>query len=513
MIPTKPYQRMIRKSLFITTILPAFLIILIGFATFLGVYRILEINSLKHNIVESKDIVTSLNQKVTKAINNDKHKFESLNPKNDLDKTEIRRLINDSIHIKDASMIYILENHDIKMTNNYEDKNLSNLLRIKSQTIKFNNGYYKLSIYIEEQPYLNQLHYKNNQHLLLVDSYDNVLYSNYEKIPSNYKVTLSKFGYVYKSEYLPELNAHIVLLKDIHEILNDGIKLLSIMLLTFVILTIFGYISSSKISQVQTRDIESIIKRIKYAKERKLGTYEPLSRTSELEEINKYVYDLFESNEALIHSIEDTEKSLREIQLKEIERQFHPHFLFNTMQTIQYLVSTSPNKAEEILQQLSEMLRYSLRVKSDNVLVKDELLYIKKYISIQNVRFDDKIKLLIDVPSDIKEMKIDKMCIFPFIENAIKHNEREHDLTINIRIRENAHHLLIIVKDDGDGMSKEQLRLTRENLNLSVYETTHLGLNHLNHKLILKYGIKSKIKIYSIENKGTMIALRIPKGR
>ena len=120
----------------------------------------IEINSLKHNIVESKDIVTSLNQKVTKAINNDKHKFESLDPKNDDDKTEIRRLINDSIHIKDASMIYILENHDIKMTNNYEDKNLSNLLRIKSQNIKFNNGNYKLTIYIEEQPYLNQLHYK-----------------------------------------------------------------------------------------------------------------------------------------------------------------------------------------------------------------------------------------------------------------------------------------------------------------------------------------------------------------
>lgn len=110
-------------------------------------------------------------------------------------------------------------------------------------------------------------------------------------------------------------------------------------------------------------------------------------------------------------------------------------------------------------------------------------------------------------------MKIDKMCIFPFIENAIKHNEYECDLTINIRIRENTHNLLIIIKDDGEGMSKEQLRLTRENLNLSVYETTHLGLNHLNHKLILKYGLRSKIKIYSIENKGTMIALRIPRGR
>ena len=124
------------------------------------------------------------------------------------------------------------------------------------------------------------------------------------------------------------------------------------------------------------------------------------------------------------------------------------------MQTIQYLVSTSPNKAEEILQQLSEMLRYSLRVKSDNVLVKDELLYIKKYISIQNVRFDDKIKLLIDVPYDIKEMKIDKMCIFPFIENAIKHNERDHDLTINIRIRETLIICLLLLRTMGMACQK-----------------------------------------------------------
>ena len=77
---------------------------------------------------------------------------------------------------------------------------------------------------------------------------------------------------------------------------------------------------------------------------------------SELEEINNYIYDLFESNEQLIHSIEHTERRLRDIQLKEIERQFQPHFLFNTMQTIQYLITLSPKLAQTVVQQLSQML-------------------------------------------------------------------------------------------------------------------------------------------------------------
>ncbi|MEL1208723.1 sensor histidine kinase, partial [Staphylococcus epidermidis] len=88
---------------------------------------------------------------------------------------------------------------------------------------------------------------------------------------------------------------------------------------------------------------------------------EPLKKHSELEEINNYIYDLFESNEQLIQSIEQTERRLHDIQLKEIERQFQPHFLFNTMQTIQYLIPLSPKVAQTVIQQLSQMLRYSLR--------------------------------------------------------------------------------------------------------------------------------------------------------
>ncbi|MEJ7223344.1 histidine kinase, partial [Staphylococcus epidermidis] len=107
----------------------------------------------------------------------------------------------------------------------------------------------------------------------------------------------------------------------------------------------------------------------------------PLKKHSELEEINNYIYDLFESNEQLIQSIEQTERRLRDIQLKEIERQFQPHFLFNTMQTIQYLIPLSPKVAQTVIQQLSQMLRYSLRTASHTVKLAEELSYIEQYVA------------------------------------------------------------------------------------------------------------------------------------
>ena len=118
---------------------------------------------------------------------------------------------------------------------------------------------------------------------------------------------------------------------------------------------------------------------------------------------------MFESNEQLIQSIEQTERRLRDIQLKEIERQFQPHFLFNTMQTIQYLIPLSPKVAQTVIQQLSQMLRYSLRTASHTVKLAEELSYIEQYVAIQNIRFDDMIQLYIDATEGVQHQTIGKM--------------------------------------------------------------------------------------------------------
>ena len=122
---------------------------------------------------------------------------------------------------------------------------------------------------------------------------------------------------------------------------------------------------------------------------------------------------MFESNEQLIQSIEQTERRLRDIQLKEIERQFQPHFLFNTMQTIQYLIPLSPKVAQTVIQQLSQMLRYSLRTASHTVKLAEELSYIEQYVAIQNIRFDDMIQLYIDATEGVQHQTIGKMMLQP----------------------------------------------------------------------------------------------------
>lgn len=277
-----------------------------------------------------------------------------------------------------------------------------------------------------------------------------------------------------------------------------------------ILLVIFGYVSADRMARRQTKDIETIVQKIYYAKNRHLGNYTPLKNYSELEEINNYIYDLFESNEQLIQSIEQTERRLRDIQLKEIERQFQPHFLFNTMQTIQYLIPLSPKVAQTVIQQLSQMLRYSLRTASHTVKLAEELSYIQQYVAIQNIRFDNMIQLYIDAPEDVQHQTIGKMMLQPLVENAIKHGRDSEPLKITIRIRLTKRKLHILVHDNGIGMSPLHLERVRQSLHHDVFDTTHLGLNHLHNRAIIQYGTYARLHIFSRSHQGTLMCYQIP---
>ncbi|WP_434706620.1 hypothetical protein, partial [Mycobacterium tuberculosis] len=86
--------------------------------------------------------------------------------------------------------------------------------------------------------------------------------------------------------------AHLIIYKDIHETIEDGIALLVVMGVVLIMLVIFGYISADRMAKRQSEDIEAIVRKIDDAKNRHLGSYEPLKKHSELEEINNYIYDL-----------------------------------------------------------------------------------------------------------------------------------------------------------------------------------------------------------------------------
>lgn len=509
----KPYRYQLRQSLFFSTILPVFLVIIIGLISFYAIYIWVEHRSISKHVVQSQQEITEINHTISKELSDKRRVIEDIDINKPADITRLKRILLTIVHQQDATLYYEIEGTKQTISNNYERFNTRDMYTLYRHAFTFKDNRYTIRFYIFNTSTLNKIKSESEQQAIMIDRFDNIVYTNGERFQVDDKFVPSKFGFISDNRTLNKQGEQLILYKDIHETLDDGLYLLIIMTVVLIILIIVGFMSAHQMAQRQTRDIETIIQKIYYAKNRHLGPYEPLSKHSELELINTYIYDLFESNEQLIKSIEQSEKRIRDIQLKEIEKQFQPHFLFNTMQTIQYLITMSPTQAQSVVQQLSQMLRYTLRTKTSQVTIQDELNYIKQYVSIQNTRFDNGIHLEIDIPNTLLQYAIDKMMIQPLVENAIKHGRDNQLISIYIKIKITSHFLRVFVRDDGLGMTPGCLKMVRESLVKDVFDTEHLGLNHLHHKARIRYGRCSRLRIFSKQQEGTLIIYQVPHKR
>ncbi|ARJ50706.1 sensor histidine kinase [Staphylococcus lutrae] len=507
----QPYRHQLRRSLFISTILPVFLVILLGFVSFYTLYIWIEHRHIQQHVNEAQQHFSQTNIQIDHTLQQESSSLRHLDLNRPQDVTALKRLLLTLVHQQPGTVYFEVENNTTPITNNYERHNVHQFYLLNRQKIQLQHENVTISFYFAQTPHLDEVQDKYAHTTLILDRFDHILYSNSAQFHVDDTFVNPKFGFLSERVKLNDQGDQLIQFKDIHQTLEDGIKLLAIIGIAFILLLIFGFINAHTMARKQTKDIELMIRRINDAQHRQLGVYQPLGQPSELEAINTYIYELFESNETLIHSIEQTEQQLREIQLKEIERQFQPHFLFNTMQTIQYLITLSPQLAQQVVQRLSQMLRYTLRVKTDRVPLKEELAYVQQYVSIQNVRFDDSIALKLEMDPALENAPIRKMMIHPLVENAIKHGRQTSILTITIRVTATPRALRIFVHDNGRGMTPERLASVRHAVNDDLFDTAHLGLNHLNHKVQIQYGSRARLRIFSTDQQGTLIAYQLPR--
>ncbi|MDD2826209.1 MAG: histidine kinase [Sulfurospirillaceae bacterium] len=164
----------------------------------------------------------------------------------------------------------------------------------------------------------------------------------------------------------------------------------------------------------------------------------------------------------LSHAKEKQEKLLIQSRLKSLERQLNPHFLFNALNSLAELLHVNPFKAEKILLELSSFLRSSMKEEA-MISLSEEMENVIRYIALENVRFDDKIVLICDIPSLLEKKKIPKFSIQLIIENAIKHGFKGDTLTIIISI-EQKEKLEIAISNDGLPISKPSFGIGLQNL-------------------------------------------------
>ena len=208
----------------------------------------------------------------------------------------------------------------------------------------------------------------------------------------------------------------------------------------------------------------------------------------------------------------------RSAELKSLQEQFKPHFVFNMLATVNYEIDENPEVAHSIIMALSRILRYLQN--DDNkvmVLVKDDLKYIKDYLMLQKIRFGDNFVYTLDIEEDCLQYLTPKLLTQPAIENSIKHGYTgEQIFTMNIKYFHDGKDLVCIISDNGVGIAPDKLNILKKKLNsknLNSKTSEHLGLLNIKRRLIAMGCDSRCLKIESIVNVGTVVTIRIKTGK
>jgi len=203
------------------------------------------------------------------------------------------------------------------------------------------------------------------------------------------------------------------------------------------------------------------------------------------------------------------------MELLALQSQVNPHFLFNTLKTIYWKscnFTGKPNEISDMVENLENILYYSLNNPVKSVTVEEEVKNTMSYIEIQKVRYKDKFDVKWEFSDEVKNLEVVKLLLQPLIENSIYHGikEKEGKSYIKIRFDNTDDQLRISVIDNGLGISHDKLIQIRRNLNEEGDFSEHIGLFNTNKRLKLAYGEQYGISIRSKPGSGTVIYIRIP---
>ncbi|WP_337103978.1 cache domain-containing sensor histidine kinase [Paenibacillus sp. YIM B09110] len=237
-------------------------------------------------------------------------------------------------------------------------------------------------------------------------------------------------------------------------------------------------------------------------------------RYRELNQIGDKFKGLMGRIDLLIKQNYLTQINLKEEELKTLQAQINPHFLFNTLQQLQTeIVCGNTEESNHIVLSLSNLFRYSMKRSAEEVELEREINNVSDYLYILNKKYNNGIRVSFSIPDrDVLRRKIPKLTLQPIVENSIRHGFGDH-------IREGAIHIkavggrkgvLIVVSDNGQGMSKDRAAELTRHINSTTQKSDNIGLYNVNQRIKLKYGEPYGIRIYSKQGVGMRVSILLP---
>lgn len=255
---------------------------------------------------------------------------------------------------------------------------------------------------------------------------------------------------------------------------------------------------------------QPIVKLVNSMKGIKDGKFEKVDIVTGNDEIGmlKDVYNkMIDEIKKLIGDIINEQKMKRKLELEVMQSQIKPHFLFNSFDAISALILMNDTKnASKIVKALGKFYISFLMNGNEEITIKDELEIIDNYLTIQKIRFGDKFNVIKEIDNKTLPYKIPKLILQPLVENALNHGVRGKDGQgiITIKSLYDSNQIILIVSDNGKGMSEEKLK------EIESGQSKGVGLRSTIERLKIYYNYNDVVKIQSKPNEGTTIIITIP---
>lgn len=218
------------------------------------------------------------------------------------------------------------------------------------------------------------------------------------------------------------------------------------------------------------------------------------------------------SNQLEIAEADKAYQLAKEAEVKALQAQISPHFLFNTLNVITSLTRIDPAKARMLLVSLSHFLRQNLTATTVTMTsLEQELRHVKAYLAIEEARFVEKLRVTYEIDDAALLVKIPPLTLQPIVENAVKHGIKnmEQDSHIQIVIQKNGDGTTVLVADNGQGMNEERIDQLGKQI-ISSEKGSGIALYNVNRRLVMMFGEKASLQIESEPENGTRISFLIP---
>lgn len=232
----------------------------------------------------------------------------------------------------------------------------------------------------------------------------------------------------------------------------------------------------------------------------------------EIEELDEGINKMARKISALLENVRQEKEMQHLTELQLIQAQVNPHFLYNTLDTIVWLIEGGmTDDAVEMISSLSIFFRTSLSKGNDIIPLSEEERHTLSYLEIQQYRYRDILEFEINIPKELSGIPVPKLSIQPLAENALYHGikNRRGKGKILIEGREEENALVLTVSDNGQGMTPERLHEVQEAIRIG--ERAGFGLAAVAERIALYYGPGYGMKIFSEEGKGTTVEIRLGK--